>query len=139
MEARKSQRVALAIGASAVLLVVVITWFFSPRSASSVVSASLAPQEVRQIVPIASKKRWELIRWAIAKREFKLLRYFVTARIESAEADPTYNGRVNVLCRVPFDPGVSVCLRLQCEGTNTWRYERWIVSQETPKKVAQPS
>jgi hypothetical protein len=139
MEAGKSQRVPLAIGASVVLLVIAIARFCSPPSASSVVSASLSPQEVRQIVPIAAKQHWKLVRWAIAKREFKLLRYFATARIESAEVDPTHSGRVDVLCRVPFDPGVKVFLRLQSDGTNIWRYERWIVSLGTPKQVAQPS
>ncbi len=118
---RNSRRLALVIGAFAILAAIAILWFCSFRSATKV-SASLAPDDVRQIVGIVSKSRWEWIRRAVAKHDFKFLRHFVLTRTYWINADSGTTGKAAVLYRGTFDSG-RVLVRLGHDSTNGWRLE----------------
>ncbi|HEV2394492.1 MAG TPA: hypothetical protein VG146_19245 [Verrucomicrobiae bacterium] len=118
-------------------MAVVIARFWnlrSPRPAQT----SLTAAEVRQIVSIVAKKRWELVRFAARKREFKLLRRFALARIESVNADSPTSERATVRCHAPFEPAVTVIMTFVREGANAWRFERWRVIEKTGNRAAQP-
>ena len=128
---------ALITGALAAVVAVVIAWFW-PLHPPASAQTSLTPAEVRQIVSVVSKKRWELVRFAIRKREFKLLRHFAFARIESVKVDPATPKKATVLCRVAFESGVRVIMTLEREGTNGWRFDRWFVIEEPSNPAPQP-
>src|SRR5436190_4982792 len=134
----KFRRVALILGALAVVVAAVIAWFRTLHPPASA-QTSLTPAEVRQIVSLVSKKRWELVRFSIRKREVKLLWQFAFARIESVTADSAASEKATVLCRAPFESGVKVIMTLERKGTNGWRFERWLVIEETRKPTAQPT
>jgi hypothetical protein len=118
------------IGALAVLLTVLAAWIWTFHS-PSVAGTSLSPADVQQIMKIVSTKRWEMARFALRKREFTLLRYFLLARFESIKADSAASSKAAVLCRPAFDAGVSVIMSVQRQGTNGWSFETWMVTENT--------
>jgi len=121
---RKLRGVALITGAFAAVVAVVIAWFWTLHSPPPSAQTSLTPAEVRQIVEVVSRKRWEVVRLAFRKREFKLLRHFAFARIESVNADSAASEKATVKCRAAFESGVRVIMTLEREGTNGWRFNR---------------
>ena len=131
-------RIALAFGIAGVGLGVGLYWLVPLRS-SFVVTGSLGKDDVREIVRVVSRERWQLLRTAVAGREFTLLRRFLRARIESVHGESGANGQAFVTCRAGFDPAVQVLFRLKHESTNGWTYERWFVVENRPKQVHQGS
>jgi hypothetical protein len=124
------------LGTLAVALAILVACLWASHS-PSLAQASLTPAEVRQILEIASKQRWEMVRFALRKREFKLLRHFVLARTESVHANSGTPEKATLVCRAVFEPGVRVIFNLKREGTNAWRFERWFVTEETRKPAPQ--
>jgi hypothetical protein len=135
---KKSQRIRLVIGIPGVVLAIAVAWFFSLRSGASA-STSLEPSEVRQILRTIAKKRWELVGFAIANRDFELLRHFVSARVESVDAEPGSANRASVRCSATLESGVAVVFELARKGTNDWAFERWLVIEHPRQKVSPPS
>jgi len=134
---RKLRGVALITGALVAVVALVSAWFW-PLHPPASTQTSLTPAEVRQIVKVVSKKRWELMLFAIRKRDFKLLRHFAFVRIESVNADSAASEKATVLCRVAFESGFRVIMTLEREGTNGWRFVRWFVTEEPRKPAPQP-
>jgi len=133
---RKVWGVILIFGSLAVVVTVVIASFWTLHSPTPA-QTSLTPAEVHQIMSVVSSKRWELVRFALRKREFKLLRHFFFARIDSVDADSAAGGKATVRCRVAFESGVRVVMTLEREGTNGWRFYRWVVAEEIRKHAPQ--
>jgi hypothetical protein len=116
---RNPKRLALVSGAFSIVLAMAILWFWSFPSPTNV-SASLAPDDVRQIVRIVSKSRWKWVRWFVAKREFKSLRHFVLPHTYWIHGDSGATGKASVLYRGAFDSD-KVFLNLFYDGTNGWQ------------------
>jgi len=133
-----SRRIALAFSIVAVGLGVGLYWLV-PLRTSLVVTGSLGKDDVREIVSVVSRERYQLLRTAVARREFTLLRRFLRARIESVHGECGPNGQAFVTCRAGFDPTITVLFRLKHEGTNGWTYEQWFVVENRPKRANQSS
>src|SRR5881394_4349759 len=133
-----SRRVALAFSIVAVGLGMGLYWLV-PLRTSLVVTGSLGKDDVREIVSVVSKKRWQLLRTAVAGREFTLLRRFLRARIESVHGESGPKGQAIVACRAGFDPAIKVLFRLKHEGTNGWSHERWFVVENRRTQANQVS
>jgi len=133
-----SRRIALAFSIVAVGLVIGLYWLV-PLRTSLVVTGSLGKDDVREIVSVVSRERWQLLRTAVARREFTLLRRFLRARIESVHGESGPNGQAFVICRAGFDPAIKVLFRLKHEGTSAWTYELWFVVENRPNQANQGS
>src|SRR5439155_5214543 len=131
-----SRRIALAFSIVAIGLGVGLYWLV-PLQTSLVVTGSLGKDDVSEIVSVVSKERWQLLRTAVAGREFTLLRRFLRARIESVHGESGPNGQAVVACRAGFDPAIKVLFRLKHEGTNGWTHERWFVVENPPTQANQ--
>jgi hypothetical protein len=130
------RRIALAFGIAAFGLGVGMYWLVPLRS-SLVVTGSLGNDDVREIVSVVSRERWKLLRAAVARREFTLLRRFLRARIESVHGESGPNGQAFVTCRAGLDPAIKVLFRLKHESANGWTHERWFVVENRPKQANQ--
>ena len=133
-----TRRIALAFSIVAVGLCIGLYWLV-PLRTSLVVTGSLGKNDVREIVSVVSRERWQLLRTAVARRELTLLRRFLRARVESVHGESGPNGQALVTCRARFDPAIKVLFRLKREGTNGWTYERWFLVENRPKQADQSS
>jgi hypothetical protein len=132
------RRIALAFGIAAVGLGVGLCWLVPLRS-SLVVTGSLGKDDVREIVSVVSRERWQLLRTAVARREFTLLRRFLRARIESVHGESGPNGQAFVTCRAGLDPAIKVLFHLKHKSKNGWTYERCFVVENRPKRANEGS
>jgi hypothetical protein len=131
---RKLRTLALiATAAVAAALAILVVWLWTPRS-SSFPESSLTPAEVHQILKTASEERWEMVRFALRKRECKLFRQFILARIESFDANPPWTATVT--WRVAFEPSARLIMTFQHTGAHRWSFERWVVTEQKTRKPA---
>jgi hypothetical protein len=133
------KRIALAGAVSVVVVSFTVFWLFSLRS-TYVVTGTLSPADVGEIVQIASRQRWQMVRYALVRREFKLLRPFLGARIDSVDGNTGPHGKASVRWSAGVDRDVQIGFNLVCEGTNGWKFERWfVIDRKQASKPSRPS